>query len=146
MSSEPSVIDPIVWDEVALIEVPVTIGNTKYVLREADVDVACKYKNALMGAVFARESGTGTTNIADVEPLLVSLCISYGNNGAKDDHTPVPLATVRSWKPALVEKLADRVKKISKLNKEDNATPDQIAQVEKMLADMKAKAAAQGNS
>ena len=68
------------FDDLAPVTVPVTLGKRKYLLREASEDAACKYRNAsLAGAEISNVSGQVTVrrvgSMADVEPLLVSLCL-----------------------------------------------------------------------
>jgi hypothetical protein len=50
--------------------------------------------------------------LANVEPLLVSLCL-FRENGA-----PVLLATVRSWPARVVKSLFEKAKEISDLGEE----------------------------
>lgn len=111
------------FDDLALIEVPVSIGDKRYLLREASGNVACKYRNALLNCTVLGPEGKPQTvrNMADVEPLLVSLCLfqllEQPDGTVKE--RPAQLADVRGWPNRIVKALFERAKEISELDEEE---------------------------
>lgn len=121
---------PIEFDSLAPIEVPATIAGKQYLLREASEDAACKYRNAAMRAARFNDRGkvSSIEGVADVEPLLVSLCLFEltGDGKCHLGHTvpgerPVPIDELRRWPAKRVKTLFERIKDISDLGekKED---------------------------
>lgn len=109
----PGMTDAMVFEDVAPLTVPVTIGKDEYVLKEASGDAACRWRNAQLRAARMVEGKiTGVGDIADTEPLLVSLCL-FTREGK-----PVPLATVRAWPNRVQKALFERAKAISHLNED----------------------------
>jgi hypothetical protein len=100
----------------APVEVDVTIGGRPYVLQEASGDAACKYRNALMNCTKLGPNGKAQSmhNAADVEPLLISMCLFRVNPEKPDgQHPPVPLKIIRSWPNRIQKGLFNRIKAIS---------------------------------
>lgn len=94
-------------------EVPVTIGKEQYLLVEATEDVACKFRNASLNNMKVDDGKiVGMSGVADVEPLLVSMCLlkNVGNS-----MVPVDISTVRAWPSRIVKKLFETIKEISEL-------------------------------
>jgi hypothetical protein len=121
------VAEEMVFDDVSPAEVPVVIGSARYVLREANEDAACKFRNALLRCTRPGPDGRPTTydGVADTEPLLVSLCLYAADEGGRvrpdrdgrpDHRHLVPLATVRSWPARVVKALAAKVQEMSGLS------------------------------
>lgn len=105
------------FDEIAPIEVPITVKGERFILHEATGDAACKYGNAMSACYHYGPEGniSSITGMADVQPLLISLCLTK-ENGAR-----VSEDVVRSW-PARVQKsLFKRAKEISDLDVGDDA-------------------------
>ena len=103
------------FDDLTPIEIPVSIGGKKFLLREATEDAAVKYRNKLAAAgrmVDGKVVGIG--DIADAEPLLVSLCLLelYEVNGPdglpQQRERPVLLSTVRGWPAKVVKAIFDK--------------------------------------
>ena len=118
--------DPIVLDELTPIEIPVTLGKTHYVLREASADAARQYRNsAATGATF-KDGGVQTgSHVGDVQPLLVGLCLyevlewdEATQKAVKVSITPVGYNTVLKWNERIVKQLFDRAKAISNLGEQ----------------------------
>lgn len=109
--------EPLNFDDIALIEIPVKIGSKRYVLREATGDAACKYKNAQMACAKFNADGkpAGVGNMADTEPLLVSLCLFEVDDQGQPLKTSVPLQTVRGWPARIQKALFEKVQAISQL-------------------------------
>lgn len=115
--------DPIVLEDLEPIRISVTIGKKKYVLREASEDAACKYRNASTNCA-RMDNGrvTGISGpIADVEPILVSLCLfEVYEHQREQKERPVTLQQVRSWPARNVKPLFDRIIEISGLREEED--------------------------
>ncbi|MFA5376327.1 MAG: hypothetical protein WC455_11335 [Dehalococcoidia bacterium] len=114
---------------------PVKLSGKDYSLREASGDAATKFANARLSCIKLGPDGKPQTvrGIADVEPLLVSLCL-FDESGKN-----VPEATVRSW-PARVQKvLYDRAKEMSHLDdlETEAAIVVQITALQKRLEEMR---------
>lgn len=128
--------EPMVFEDLALIEVPVTVGSQQYILREANGDAACKFQNARVARYEYNEEGklVKLRDTADLEPILVSLCLFM-----QDGTTPVSEVTIRSWPGKIQNKLYDRAKEISGLNEtEDLATMEkQLANLQKRVDKMR---------
>jgi len=114
-----------VFEDLAPIEVPVRMGGKRYVLVEASEDAACKYRNHTTGcARFENGRMVGLSGpIADVEPLLVSLCLFelYDHQG-ETRRRPVTLNQVKGWPARVVRPLFERAKEIGGLQEEDDPT------------------------
>jgi len=110
------------FESTDLIEVPVTIGKDEFVLREADGDVSCKYRNAVLSCtkLSGRGKPVSIQNLADVEPYLVSLCLF------SLDGKPVALKVVRSWPNRITKQLYNTAKEISNLDEGDDPRREQL--------------------
>lgn len=98
--------------DISLIEVPYRIGGNDYVLKEADGEATCAYRNAVFKATELGPDGTPVRirNMADVEPLLVSLCL-FNEDGRRIDQN-----FIRKWPNRIQKALYDKVKEISQLD------------------------------
>lgn len=131
--------EPLVFDDITLIEIPVTVGEKKYVLREASEGVATKYRDAQIATTVLGETGKPrtVTGMAETEPLLVHWClfipvletgeyVRTSSEGYKVKSN-VPLGTVKSWKPSIVKALHKKIHEISDLT-EDTSLKDLVKQ------------------
>jgi hypothetical protein len=106
------------FEDLTPIEVHIKLGKEQYVLREATGDAACRYRNAMLKC--SRMSGDGRVTtvegLADVEPLLVSLCLFrvVTMNGSST-FQPADETTIRSWPSRIVKQLFEKCKEISSL-------------------------------
>ena len=131
------------FDSLSLIEVPVKIIDKNYVLREASEDAACRWRNSqVSGAKMVDGKVSGLGNLADGEPLLVSLCLFELVPEVKQfpDGKPVPLQTVRSWPARVVKQLFAKAKEISGLSEGEESIEDLEKQQSKLadrIADMR---------
>ncbi len=103
-------LEPMEFADLEPVLVPVKIGGRKYVLKEPSEAASVKYRNALMRAAKFGTDGsvTAADGLADLEPLLVSLCLFELD---KDNfEKPVPLETVLAWPPRVVGPLFERAK------------------------------------
>jgi len=103
------------FGDLTLIEKPVVVAGKAYTLREATGDASCKYRNAVLKCTRIGPDGTATAldNLADVEPLLVSLCL------VDDQGHHVHQSIIRSWPSRVVKKLFEVAKNISELGETD---------------------------
>ena len=119
------------FGDITPIIVPVTISGEQYELREANGNVACQYRNALLKCTQLGPEGKPhkIDGMADVEPLLVSLCMYDSGNH------PVPITKVRSWPSRIVKELFNTAKKISQIDEEETVASleKEKAAVEKRL-------------
>lgn len=114
MSGEslPSVLS---FDSLELTEIPVTIGEARYVLREADTDTVAKYKSAMIRCSKLNKEGNpeAMDGVGELEPLLVSLCLFQENSHGVPYPNPVGRAFVGKLKGAITKKLFDTILEIT---------------------------------
>jgi hypothetical protein len=130
-------VDEFNFDTLAPIEVPVKIAGRNYVLREATGEAAGKYRAAsLRGAEITHDDETGQRTIkrlesaADVEPLLVSLCLFDVTDGERT----VSIETVKAWPARVQRALFEKAKEISQLDEADD-----LAALERQAARLQAR-------
>ena len=88
-------------------------GEVKtYTRKEADGNAAIQYRNRIMEAIRPSAEGQPTAykGFAEVEPMLVSLCLFNG------DGQTVPLSTIKSWPSRIQKALFNKIKAISDLD------------------------------
>jgi uncharacterized protein (UPF0128 family) len=125
------------FEDVTPIEIDVTIAGQSYVLREATEQVAVVYRNAQLRALSLKDGKVSKVdNAANVEPLLVSLCL-YKVNTDKDGNkvvspTPVSLSVINGMRPRIVKQLYEKAKEISWLNEEAETLESLIKQRDKL--------------
>lgn len=104
------------FDDLSLAERAVVIGGVQHTLSEATEGVACHYRNAVMrSAKMSDGKVVGTEGVADVQPLLVSLCLKDATG------KPVPLPTVKSWPSRVVKPMYDWIREVSQLEEGESA-------------------------
>lgn len=115
------------FDLTETITIPVRIKDKdgvvrEYELREATGDIACRWRNAIFARTELGPNGKPKSlgNIADTEPILVSLCLfdTKTNNN-------VSVQTVRSWPSKIQKSLFEKIKEISDLE-DDEVTNDDV--------------------
>lgn len=106
-------------------EIPVSIGKEKYTLREASGEAAIRYRNACLACTTLGESGSPQTirNLANVEPLLVHLCL--WEKDAQGNERNVPESKIRAMPNRIQKDLFQTAKEISHLV-EDSREVDQL--------------------
>lgn len=105
--------DGLHFDDLVPIEVPVSVNGAQYILREANGDAACRYRNAVMECVEMVDGKPARVHgMANTEPLLVAMCLRTA------DGKLVGEATVRSWPPRVIKVLFAKAKEISDLEDE----------------------------
>ncbi|MDB4786220.1 hypothetical protein OAG36_00650 [bacterium] len=106
---------PIDFSDVQVIEIPVTIGDTKYILAEASGESSAKFRNMMLNNTELLDGKpVKVINYADVEVFLVHLCIRYEENDKQ-----VPIGVVKQWPARVVSKLFTTAKDISELDEDD---------------------------
>jgi hypothetical protein len=110
--------DAMVFESLELIEVPVTIGEDRYVMREASEEVATAYQIAMMRGMQVVDGKVrgNLGGLADAQSLLLSRCIlRYGGD---DKPHPVDRNVIRQWPSRIVKQLFERLTKISEIDEE----------------------------
>lgn len=107
------------YDE-AKTEVPVKFKSKHYVLREASGKAARIYRNASLACIVLGPEGKPATirNLANVEPLLVSLCLWEKPNPEAAAVKPVTQDFVETMPSRLQKGLFAKIKEISDLDEE----------------------------
>ena len=119
-------LEPITYDNLEPIRIPVTIGKTQYELRECDESGAIAVKSAALGGVeLVTEEGKGNVirNLGGsslINITIVSQClyenIGRATNEIADRWRKVTAERVRALPPKLVRELAKRANEISELD------------------------------
>lgn len=135
------------FDSLDPIEEVVHLGGREYRLRETSGDASVKFDNAKMACYEYHEVSDGSMklksirNLADLEPLLVSLCL------VDDAGNPVPESTIRGWPSKVQETLYQRIRVLSGLSEQSPESIErQISQLQQQLAEAKAREASGKNS
>jgi len=129
-----SVHKPLIFSDTEFVEIPVQIGDTKYVLREGSGEVVKKYQSFTIAK--ARYGSKGTISrledMGDSEIYLISLCLFLQGEGGKADLSkPVDMKTIEGFKSTVVATLFDKASEISGLKQLQ--TPKQIKEeIEKL--------------
>ncbi len=113
------------FNDLTLIEIPVSVDGKDFILREADGDTAKKYQNALLGSFTLGPEGKPSkiAGLANVEPMLVSLCLFPVDANGNTSKQHVQESVVGKWPSRVVKKLYEKAKEISEIDKtEDDKT------------------------
>ena len=103
------------FDDITPIEERVHVGGGEYVLREMSGDAAVKYDNARLNRYEYQDGKlVKIRDLADMEPLLVSLCLF-----TDDGKTPVSEVTIRAWPCHVQKALHERAKQINDMDQKD---------------------------
>ena len=129
------------FSDLSPISEPVTLGDKQYTLREANGEAARQFNNARLERIKLGSDGKpqGVKGMADIESLLVSLCLFDSND------KPVPESTVKSWPYRIQKVLYARAKEISRLD-ETESKEAIISQIEALQAQLKALEEASPNA
>lgn len=111
--------DEIRFDDIAPVEVPVTLGDQRYVLREASGEAAERYQAAVLRGARLADGKVVGMDLSGVESLLVSLCL------VDHEGKPVPLSQVKSWPARIQKALFEKAMDISGLREQE--TEEQLA-------------------
>lgn len=108
--------EELIFDDISLVVIPVKIAGVNYNLTEANEEVASRYQNKLLACYKISSDGKNTefrNGIADVQSELVSNCLTT------EDGKKVSITFIKSLPSRIVKTLADKVKEISGLEKDD---------------------------
>lgn len=128
--------DTMNFDDLTLIEIPVSINKEKFFLREATEDAARQYRNASVAAARMEDGKVvGVSGVGDIQSLLISLCLFTADTGKN-----IPLSVVRGWPSRIVRPLFDKAKEISQLDEKDTAATleEKITKLQEQLSSIKA--------
>lgn len=109
-------LSPMVFDSIIPLEVPITLADGHYVLKEASAEAVRQYRNSTTNkARYSEGKLSGVTDIADAEPLLVSLCLFPidGLGTVSDKH--VTKDFILSLPHRIQKSLYERLRNISKM-------------------------------
>lgn len=107
------------FSDLEVVEIPVTAPDkSKYLLKVASGAAAAQFRNERTKCFSYTSSGqvSKVEGLADIEPLLVSLCLFTA-----EDNKPVSKFLVKSWPSPMVKKLYGKAIEISSL---DESSPD----------------------
>lgn len=123
-------------DELTRKEIPVTLnfptGARHFILKEANGDIACKYKNYFVKRTTLKDGKpSNISEIADIGPLLIHWCIQ--ETLTKEDGTiqllgPPKLDDIRSWPSHVLTKLQDTIEEMSELGNSEESLEELIKQ------------------
>lgn len=103
---------PMTFD-LAPIEVPVVIGGTNYILREASEGGSSAWRNATIAAAKMVDGKVvGLQGLAESQAVLIHHCLYEATDRGKQ----VPTHTIRSWPSRITTWLFEKAKEISDLN------------------------------
>jgi hypothetical protein len=123
--------DSLRFEDITPIEVPVHIHGVDYVLRETSGEAAVKYNDARLACNEYQDGKLVRVHgLADLEPLLVSLCL-FTQEGSLVSKT-----TILGW-PARVQKaLYDKAREISGMNETPQSLRKQIELLQRQLTEV----------
>lgn len=134
---------PLVFDDFAAHEEPVSVGGKPYILRELSEGGHAVFANASSkgSRIVNGEMHIATDGSGDLPALLVSLCLfeKYDSGGTTKER-PVPQNVVKQWRHEIVQAIFERAKEISHVGgveTEDSLTKT-IADAERRLAKLRA--------
>lgn len=117
---------PMQFESLKLIEIPVTIADKNYILKEAPEDAAADFRNAQIMTMRVNEYSEGNKvstfgKIIDTEAMLVSSCLFevIEKDGTRIEKQ-VPLGVIKKWPHRITNALFKRAEKISKLEKKES--------------------------
>jgi hypothetical protein len=121
--------DAMVFDDISLREVAVSIQGKGYILREAHGEAARRYRNTLVRSAKLGPDGKPTLidGIADAEMVLVNECL-VDKSGRK-----TPIQVLAGWPNRVLKLLFRRVLDISDLGGPEDDSADGLAQRKERL-------------
>lgn len=119
------------FDDITPIEEVVYIGGEEYILREISGDAAVRYDNARIACtVYEDGKMVRMVGLADLEPMLVSLCLFM-----RDGKTHVSETTIRSWPSRVQSALYARAREVSGMNESVASLERQLEVLQRQLAE-----------
>ena len=123
------------FDDITPIEEKVILGGVVYLLRETTGDAYVKYDNARLSRYEYKDGLLAQIrDLADMEPLLVSLCMFM-----EDGTTPVSEAMIRGWPAKVQRALFARVKELSGMDIVESvkSLEEQVEELQKQIVKAK---------
>ena len=115
--------EPMDFSSLEVIEIPVTVGETNFILIEASGDSSAKFRNMLLNNMeLVDGKPSKVKDYANQEAYLVHLCIRYVGDSEETKklaNKQVPLEVVKRWPARVLSKLFERAKDISELDETD---------------------------
>lgn len=110
------------FDDLSLIEVPVTIAGKKYVLREASEATAAVYRNASIAGAKLEDGKLSEMpkNLGGIQSLLVSRCLLACDTETGEAVNPVSREIINDWPSRIVKPLFEKAKEISELDEDED--------------------------
>lgn len=134
---------------IELIEVPFRFKGVEYMLREADEDAACKYRNKLTASAKWGPDGKiiSMGSNADVQPMLVSMClftkakVKLRDGQQVERDVNVDEKEIRKWPTRIIRKIFEKIINISELAGDDTeeSLQKEIDELTKRLDKLKAE-------
>lgn len=107
--------------DLTITSIPVTIGNNRYTMKEADSGTVTQYRNMILNNTKMGPTGKPQTlkNIAGAETFLISKCMwnSQNKNPTLDE--------VRAWPSRITNELFKKIKEISGMDVDDEEEEDE---------------------
>lgn len=115
--------EEMIFESIIPTEIPVTIGDKKYLLVEADEEATLRYEAArLKGATLKDGVITFGTEISMAGPILLSQCLYSMVKTPEGNYlrsSQVALGEILSWSPKITRPLIEKAKSISGLDKKE---------------------------
>lgn len=132
--------EPLVFESLEPIQVPVKLGTKDCFLQEASESGASRYKNAALKGTKVTENADGSKHasvdgVSETEVLLVSLCLfEKTENGG---HKNVDLSFLKTLPHRIIRPLFEKAEEISGLKRKE--TKDELRKRLKEIQDKLAK-------
>lgn len=105
------------FDDQAPVEIPVTIGKRRFILREADTAVYTRYRDGMQKEITVdpetKRISAGAATKAQIQAIAMSLTELRVNGDAKTQHVKVSVDTVMKFKPAVTKAIFAKLCEIS---------------------------------
>lgn len=121
--------EPIIFDSIELIQVPVVLQGKRYVLQEPSFFAGCRYRDALINRSKTDDDGNIVSydGISDVEIVLVSECLFEDLRDAEDAPpvlgNKVSKEVIGLWPDRIARKLYAATREIGKVGSTENVNP-----------------------
>lgn len=123
MSQQNPLLEEMIFEDAAPVRIPVRIKGTDYVLCEVSEGGATQWHNKRLASTkMINGQLASLEGMAELEPLLVSLCLFQPKTDSKSDKVtdvPVPIQVVRGFPHKIVKQIFERAKLISGLQQTD---------------------------
>ena len=142
--------DSLSFDSIVPIEIPVTIGDRAYVLREATQEIAERYRAKILEHLKMNDGKLSgiSGGVEEAKTLAVGMCLHEANAEDKALRR-VGVKTVQSWTSRVVRALFDKLNEISILedeNEDEDALVKQQEEIAEKLEKIRGKGSVGKNS